>query len=84
MQMAAQGQSFFAASGDNDAFIGQLPFPDDSPNITMVGGTTLTTTKPVGPRLTETVWNAGGGEGTGGGVSVYYPIPPWQQGSIHS
>ena len=80
MQMAAQGQSFFAASGDNDAFVGQVPFPDDSPNITMVGGTTLITTKPVGPRVAETAWNAGGGEGTGGGVSDYYPIPSWQQG----
>jgi hypothetical protein len=80
MQMAAQGQSFFAASGDNDAFVGQVPFPDDSPNITMVGGTTLTTTSPLGPRVMETVWNSGGGKGTGGGISTFYPIPSWQQG----
>src|SRR5438046_4122779 len=42
-QMAAQGQSFFNASGDDDAFTGPIPFPSDSPNITQVGGTTLTT-----------------------------------------
>ena len=40
-QMAAQGQSFFNASGDSDAFSGTVPFPSDSPNITQVGGTTL-------------------------------------------
>jgi hypothetical protein len=79
-QMASQGQSFFAAAGDSDAFVGPVEFPDDSPHITMVGGTTLTTTGPVGPRVTETVWNAGGGQGTGGGISSYYPIPTWQQG----
>jgi Pro-kumamolisin, activation domain/Immunoglobulin I-set domain/Subtilase family/Viral BACON domain len=79
-QMASQGQSFFSASGDADAFDGQIPFPDDSPNVTIVGGTMLTTGAPLGPRLEETVWNQGGGIGTGGGVSIYYPIPSWQQG----
>ena len=79
-QMASQGQSFFSASGDADAYDGQIPFPEDSPNITMVGGTMLTTGAPLGPRLAETVWNRGGGIGTGGGVSTYYPIPSWQQG----
>jgi subtilase family serine protease len=42
-QMAAQGQSFFNASGDSDAFINGIPFPAESTNITQVGGTTLTT-----------------------------------------
>ena len=84
MQMAAQGQSFFSASGDGDAFVGLVPFPDDSPNITMVGGTTLTTTRPLGSRVTETAWNSGlqGSQyvGTGGGISTSYVIPSWQQG----
>jgi len=79
-QMAAQGQSFFAASGDADAYNGLIPFPDDSPNITVVGGTTLTTTAPLGPRISETVWNSGGGLGSSGGISTYYSIPSWQQG----
>ena len=84
-QMASQGQSFFAASGDFDAFTGPFPFPDDSPNITMVGGTSLTTGAPLGPRIAETVWNdglQGNGQylGTGGGVSTFYAIPYWQQG----
>jgi subtilase family serine protease len=79
-QMAAQGQSFFCASGDNDAFVGEVPFPDDSPDITMVGGTTLVTTGPVGVRVSESAWNDGGGTGTGGGISTYYSIPSWQSG----
>lgn len=42
-QMAAQGQTFFNASGDDDAFTGQIDFPSESTNIVQVGGTTLTT-----------------------------------------
>ncbi len=82
LQMAAQGQSFFNASGDLDAFIGWIPFPSGSPHITQVGGTTLTTD----PSLfytSETVWNWGlhNGNyiGSSGGISTYYPIPTWQQ-----
>jgi hypothetical protein len=79
-QMAAQGQSFFNASGDSDAYTGSIPFPADSPNITVVGGTTLTTTGAVGSYTSETVWNWGGGTGSSGGVSTKYSIPTWQQG----
>lgn len=78
-QMAAQGQSFFAASGDRDAFAGAIPFPDQSPNITMVGGTTLTTDDS-GNYVSETVWNAGGDVGSGGGICPACTIPPWQLG----
>ncbi len=77
-QMAAQGQSFFNASGDSDAFTGAVSFPCDSTNITLVGGTTLSTTGPGGAYLSETVWNWGGGTGSSGGVSTYYKIPKWQ------
>jgi hypothetical protein len=85
-QMAAQGQSFFEACGDYDAFVGGSYFPQDSPHITLVGGTLLTTITRSGGRSTETVWNRGydssSGEyvGTGGGVSASYSIPTWQQG----
>ena len=40
-QMAAQGQSFFQASGDKDAYTGPIDFPSDNPYITQVGGTIL-------------------------------------------
>jgi len=82
-QMAAQGQSFFNATGDSDAFTGSIPFPSDSPNITEVGGTTLTTSGPAGSFVSEKVWNWGlqGGSyvGSSGGSSTYYAIPSWQQ-----
>ncbi len=81
-QMAVQGQSFFQASGDSDAYTGAIPFPSDSPHITVVGGTTLTTTRNAN-YTSETVWNWGislglDGEGSSGGVSTFYPIPSWQ------
>jgi uncharacterized repeat protein (TIGR01451 family) len=78
--MAAQGQSFFNAVGDSDAFTGAIPFPAESPNITQVGGTTLTTSGPLGSWVSERVWNWGGGIGTCGGISTTYSIPVWQQG----
>jgi hypothetical protein len=78
-QMAAQGQSFFNASGDNDAYTGQIPYPSDSAYVTSVGGTTLTTDSN-GDYKSEEVWNVGGGEGSSGGISTFYPIPTWQQG----
>ncbi len=89
-EMAAQGQSFFNAAGDKDAFtIGANSAngvdnpsldnaPSSSPYIMQVGGTTLTTTGPGGAWSSETVWNWGGGTGTAGGVSSYYTIPTWQ------
>ena len=77
-QMAAQGQSFFNASGDYGAYTGPIDFPGDTPYITQVGGTTLTTSDPGGSLLSETVWNWGNGIATGGGISTSYPIPSWQ------
>ena len=77
-QMAAQGQGFFNASGDADAFVGLIDFPGDTPYITQVGGTTLTTTVPGGAWSSEKVWNWGGGIGSGGGISTSYAIPSYQ------
>ncbi len=82
-QMAAQGQSFFNASGDDGAYTGTIPAPDDDPYITLVGGTTLTTGAG-GAWAAETVWNwytSGEGSGaSGGGISTSYSMPPWQTG----
>ncbi|HTV43633.1 MAG TPA: protease pro-enzyme activation domain-containing protein [Candidatus Sulfotelmatobacter sp.] len=83
-QMALQGQSFFQASGDEGAYyIGNPDWADDT-NITLVGGTTLSTTGPGGAWSSETVWNwwseygfSGGG---GGGTNINgVPIPFYQQ-----
>jgi len=82
-QMATQGQSFFNATGDSDALTGSVPFPSDSPNITEVGATTLTTTGAGGSYVSEKVWNWGlqGSSyvGSSGGSSTYYAITSWQQ-----
>lgn len=74
LQFAAQGQSFFLASGDNGAFSGPIFQPSDDPNITVVGGTELTTDG-AGNWSSEVAWN-----GSGGGISTVYSIPDWQQG----
>jgi uncharacterized repeat protein (TIGR01451 family) len=82
LQFAAQGQSFFLASGDSGAFSGGVTPPSDDPYITVVGGTTLTMNN--GSYQSERVWNwRSDGTGTNassGGVSSVYPLPAWQQG----
>jgi hypothetical protein len=88
-QFAAQGQSFFQASGDFGAFTSAVDEPADDPFVTVVGGTTLTTTTN-GDWASEKVWQAPAGDdgfgdqipaqAPGGGVSAAYAIPPWQQG----
>jgi subtilase family serine protease len=79
LQMAAQGQSCFVACGDTGAYADVVPFPCASPNVTEVGGTSLTTDTN-GNYLAETVWNEGTGQATGGGVCPGVSIPPWQLG----
>jgi len=79
-EFAAQGQSYFNASGDSDAYTGEIPTPAADTNITIVGGTTLTTSGPGGSWVSERVWNWGAGTGSGGGVSTNYTIPSWQRG----
>ncbi|MGA2787380.1 MAG: protease pro-enzyme activation domain-containing protein [Verrucomicrobiota bacterium] len=87
--MAAQGQSFFQASGDSDAYTGSQPLdsgttvPADSPYATIVGGTSLTMNGYGASWSSETVWNYNSVSGfanwgSGGGISAYYPIPSWQ------
>ncbi len=87
-QAAAQGQSVFAAAGDNgaDDCAGHGSYPvapnlsvDDpasQPYVVSVGGTTAVT---VSNPPSEQVWNDGatGGAG-GGGVSSLWPMTPWQ------
>ena len=89
-QLAAQGQSFFNASGDSDAFttgsasvngvdnVSTQNAPSSSPYITQVGGTTLTMNGAGATYASETVWNWGGGTGSSGGISSYYSLPSWQ------
>src|SRR5262249_18329072 len=63
----------------------EITQPSSSPNITQVGGTTLTTSGPGGTYVSETVWNDGNrfgidGSGSSGGISSFYGIPTYQLG----
>ena len=77
---AHNGQSFFQASGDDDAYTtGEIiQWPCDSPWVTSVGGTALTMNGTGASYVSETVWNQPGGWGSGGGISPNYSIPSWQ------
>jgi uncharacterized repeat protein (TIGR01451 family) len=92
-EFAVQGQSFYQASGDSDAYVGPIATPEDDPYITLVGGTTLTMNGSGTSYASEKVWNLGyqppGGApqfnnfwGSGGGISTTWRIPIWQQGVI--
>jgi uncharacterized repeat protein (TIGR01451 family) len=80
MEYQTQGQSFFAASGDSGAYTGAISLPSGDPNITIVGGTTLTTDGNQN-YVSEKVWNwfPSQAAASSGGVTSY-GIPSWQQG----
>jgi len=79
--IASQGQSIFIAAGDNGAYSqGNGENFVDSPYVTIVGGTVLSTSSPGGAWAAETVWtNTGGGISITGANLDNYPIPSWQQ-----
>jgi subtilase family serine protease len=81
IEAAAAGMIVFAAAGNNDSSVVQLPA--SAPHVISCGGTTKSRA-----RATETVWNntpgSSTGNGTGGGFStVFHPMPPWQVGAPH-
>lgn len=86
--MAALGQAFFEASGDNGSYAqttvapsggnpGCGPFPagmtTDMPYITLVGGTELNAN--AGAYVSESAWG-----GSSGGILSAVPLPSWQSG----
>lgn len=77
-KMAAQGQSFFAASGDDSTWKAtgnSEAWPADNAYLTAVGGTDLVTSSAAGPWASETAW-----VDSGGGISPdKIAIPSWQQ-----
>ncbi len=82
-EMAAQGQSFFTASGDDGAFdaaISPYFYPQEDQFVTAVGATTLSTIAAGGSWSSEVVWNDKG-NGSAGGISPDgLGIPGWQTG----
>ena len=91
MQMAAQGQSVFIASGDSGAYTDgatlSVSDPASQPFVTAVGGTRLSVTKRGGGYASETTWSdptpdqrSSFGSGGGGGISQVWPLPTYQTG----
>jgi kumamolisin len=82
---AAMGITVCVASGDNGSDDGvgdgadHVDFPASSPFALACGGTNLQAS---GTSITqEKVWNEGPGNGaTGGGVSGFFALPPYQEG----
>ncbi|GFO67347.1 hypothetical protein GMLC_09260 [Geomonas limicola] len=85
-QMAAQGQTLYAAAGDSGAYDNgstlSVDDPASQPYVVGVGGTRLAVASGQS-YLRESAWNTNntvaGGAG-GGGVSALWSIPSWQQG----
>jgi subtilase family serine protease len=75
-KMAAQGQNFFAASGDSSTWSRRNEaWPADDAYVVSVGGTDLTTTGAGGAWKSETAW-----VDSGGGISPdKIAIPAWQK-----
>ena len=74
-KFAAQGQNFFAASGDASTWSRRNEaWPADDAYVVSVGGTDLTTASAGGPWASETAW-----VDSGGGISPdSIAIPSWQ------
>ena len=75
-KMSAQGQNFFAASGDASTWSTRNEaWPADDANIVSVGGTDLVTASAGGAWKSETAW-----VDSGGGISPdKIAIPSWQK-----
>jgi hypothetical protein len=65
-KMQTQGQSFYQASGDGDAWVFPIATPCDSPYVISVGGTSLAMNSNGVSYASETVWNEGN-QGSGNG-----------------
>jgi subtilase family serine protease len=75
-RMSAQGQNFFAASGDSSTWSkSNEAWPADDANVVSVGGTDLVTAGAGGAWQSETAW-----VDSGGGISPdSIAIPAWQK-----
>ena len=88
-ELTAAGVTVFASTGD----VGATPssssaaggrhlnpeFPSSDPNVTAVGGTSISVDSN-GNETSEVVWNNSYGA-TGGGISTYFAKPSWQTGT---
>jgi uncharacterized protein (TIGR03382 family) len=95
IQGTVEGQTWFAASGDNGANdCGQMvnvlaaDFPSDIPEMMAIGGSELPSpawnaNHAITAYAQEVVWNDGTmGGAAGGGLSVLFPMPSYQLGLV--
>ena len=81
LEMAAQGQTIFDATGDSGALTGNnnnddYLWPGDDANLIAVGATDLVTNGAGGAWVSETAWSNSNGGPSDNGIL----IPPWQVG----
>src|SRR5262249_1555238 len=74
-QYAAQGQSYFTASGDSGSFSSDPGGNEDAPLQTLVGGTNLNMNNSGASYASESAWS-----GSTGGVLTNLAIPDYQLG----
>ena len=85
--LAGVGVSVFVSSGDGGSSPGpngaednsapvQVESPASDPNVTAVGGTSLSLDATTGAVASETAWFYGGG-----GISTFFARPRWQNGT---
>lgn len=84
-EAAAMGITVCVAAGDGGSSDGvtdgsnNVDFPASSPYALACGGTSVQASG--NAIISETVWNDGAqGGATGGGISTYFPVPPYQEG----
>jgi kumamolisin len=80
--VASGDQASFGIAPDSPGFDGKArtSFPASSPYALACGGTHIVTPT-VGAPIEE-VWHPGSGEGTGGGISRYFPLPDYQSAIV--
>lgn len=84
--LASAGDQGSAQPGCTDGapYFKSASTPASDPNVTSVGGTMLDADGLTGAYHSETVWNEPDfGDAGGGGFSVLYGVPSYQQGHLH-
>jgi len=83
-QLAGAGITVFVSSGDDGSTPSGVLDPESpatDPNVTGVGGTSISFNTTTGAVTNEKVWNNASNSASGGGMSKVFSRPVWQTGS---